>query len=123
MSLLAPGPRPRVRSLVTPACGSSPATCETGEALRLVSKAHVVDALHLLSQGNSVRFNELRSTLRVTASVLSLRLKDLVDAGLVVRVDLGTVPPAVEYKATRAGHELLEALGPLRRWGERHAGR
>lgn len=121
MSRLLPGREPRTPSIVTPACGSAEGRCEVGDALRLVAKAHVLDVLHLLSQGRPLRFNELRDATRVKASVLSTRLKDLVEAGFIERRESNERLLRVEYEATRAGSDLLDAIAPLRAWGARHA--
>lgn len=121
MPLRSPGPAPLTPALVTPACGSAAGRCEVGDALRLVSKAHVLDLLYLLARDRPVRFNELRREIRASANVVSLRLKHLADAGLVVRLERATLPPHVEYLATPAGRELLVAMEPLRVWGARRA--
>lgn len=113
-----PGPAPRERALVTPACGTTPARCEMGDALRLLAKAHVLDTLHLAAHGRPLRFNELRDTLRVTPNVLSIRLKELVDAGLLTRAERDD---AVSYEATLAGRALLVAVAPIRDWAREHA--
>ena len=110
-----------MRSIVTPACGSSPERCEVGDALRLVARAHVLDVLHVLARAPA-RFNALRAETRVNANVLSLRLRDLVEAGLVERRDLGAVPAGVEYEATPRGLALLAAVHPIQEWARVHAG-
>lgn len=120
MALRAPGPAPAERALVTPACGTSAGACEVGDALRLVSKAHVLDLLHLLSGPRPLRFNEIRRMVRANANVVSLRLKDLADAGLARRIERASDPPHVEYVATQAGIDLLASMEPLRAWAARH---
>lgn len=121
MPLRPPGPAPKTASLASPACGVAASPCAVGDALRLLSKAHVIDALHLLAQGRPLRFNELRGAIRVSANVLSMRLADLVEAGFVRRVDHGGLPPRVEYEATAAGRSLLAAAEPLRMWAAAQA--
>lgn len=116
MPLRPPGPAPRAPALASPACGVAASPCAVGDALRLLSKAHVLDALHLAAQGRPLRFNELRAALRVSPNVLSKRLGDLVEAGLVARVDHGGAHARVEYEATPSGAALLRAAEPLRTW-------
>lgn len=122
MALRSPGPQPRVRAVVTPSCGTTSARCEIGDALRLASKAHVLDVLHLLAE-RPARFNELRAATRVNQNVLARRLRDLAAEGLVERRVLGEAPARVEYATTPEGRALLEAIGPLRAWASQRAGR
>jgi DNA-binding HxlR family transcriptional regulator len=61
------------------------------------------------------RFNEFRDTLgRVPPATLTLRLTELVNAGVLERRVLDTRPPAVEYRLTTLGRRfepLIRALG------------
>ena len=61
------------------------------------------------------RFNEFRDALgRVPPTTLTVRLTELVNAGLLERRVLDTRPPAVEYRLTPLGRRfepLLRALG------------
>ena len=67
------------------------------------------------------RFNEFRDALgRVPPSTLTVRLTELVHAGLLERRVLDTRPPAVEYRLTPLGRRfepLLRALGRCARAG------
>jgi DNA-binding HxlR family transcriptional regulator len=74
------------------------------------------DVLH----GNG-RFDHLRDSLGVSEAVLSRRLRSMVDAGLLERVDYHDgVRLRRGYAATQAGAELLPILQQLAIWGERH---
>lgn len=67
------------------------------------------------------RFDALRDSLRISEAVLSRRLRAMVDAGLLTRVDYrdgGRVRQG--YVATDAAAELLPILQQLAIWGERH---
>lgn len=67
------------------------------------------------------RFEQLRDNLRISAAVLSRRLKAMLDAGLLTRVpydDHGR--ERFGYAATEAAAELLPVLQQLALWGERH---
>lgn len=67
------------------------------------------------------RFDTLRDSLRISEAVLSRRLRAMVDAGLLARVDYrdgGRVRQG--YAATDAAAELLPILQQLAIWGERH---
>jgi DNA-binding HxlR family transcriptional regulator len=56
------------------------------------------------SVAGAARFNEFRDTLgTVPPATLTVRLTELVDAGLLERHVLDTRPPAVEYRLTSRG--------------------
>jgi DNA-binding HxlR family transcriptional regulator len=57
------------------------------------------------------RFGELRVDIpRISARVLSARLRELEGKGVVVRRVMPTSPPSVEYELTELGRELLPAI-------------
>ena len=63
-----------------------------------------------LSEG-SRRFSELRRAMpAISAKVLSARLKDLEQRGVLYRAVLATAPPSVEYTLTDLGEELIPAI-------------
>jgi DNA-binding HxlR family transcriptional regulator len=65
----------------------------------------------------SATFSELRRALTpITDSVLSDRLNELVEAGLVIRVVSDGRPPAVSYGLTDAGTAIVPVLEQLAVW-------
>jgi DNA-binding HxlR family transcriptional regulator len=67
----------------------------------------------------STRFNDLRRGLpRMSPSLLSKRLKELTEAG-VVRITPADRNGAVEYKLTRAGEDLRDIVMSMGAWGQR----
>lgn len=67
------------------------------------------------------RFEELREGLGIAEAVLSRRLRDMVQAGLLERVPyLDGRRQRLAYTATAAGADLLPLLQQLAIWGERH---
>jgi|RhiMetStandDraft_4_1073278.scaffolds.fasta_scaffold01009_9 DNA-binding HxlR family transcriptional regulator len=56
----------------------------------------------------------------ISDSVLSERLAELTEAGLVDRNVAEGPPVSVTYTLTEAGRALLPALEQIRRWAERH---
>jgi DNA-binding HxlR family transcriptional regulator len=65
----------------------------------------------------STRFNDIRRGIpRVSRTVLSERLKALIVAGAVVRID---GPHGQEYALTEAGRELASLVAALGAWGQR----
>jgi DNA-binding HxlR family transcriptional regulator len=66
------------------------------------------------------RYGELARNLGVPRPTLSLRLRKLVDAGLLDRVPYSTEPDRHEYRLTRAGRDLFGAVIALMRWGDEY---
>ena len=69
------------------------------------------------------RFGELRTDIpRVSAKVLSTRLKELERKGVVTRHVMPTSPPSVEYALTDLGAELVPAIHAIAKVGARLKG-
>jgi len=90
--------------------------CPIHEGLRSLQGAWTPEILWQLRQGPK-RFGELRRALvRVSAKVLTTRLRELEERGLVQRTVLATSPPSVEYRLTELAHEIqpvLQAIADL----------
>ncbi|HET6555539.1 MAG TPA: helix-turn-helix domain-containing protein [Dyella sp.] len=90
-----------------------PPACPLSEVLGLLRGAWAPNVVWLLS-GEPRRFGELRHDLpRISARVLSARLRELESRGLVTRHVLDTSPPSAEYALTSLGRELLPAINAL----------
>ena len=64
------------------------------------------------------RFSEYRHfAAGISDRMLSLRLRQLEERGLVERIVVPTMPVQITYEPTPSGRELVEALAPLFRWG------
>ena len=61
------------------------------------------------------RYGEFARNLSIPRPTLSARLKTLVDAGVLERVD-----PVPEYVLTHAGRDLFGAVVTLMQWGDRY---
>jgi DNA-binding HxlR family transcriptional regulator len=66
------------------------------------------------------RYGQLARNLKIPRPTLSLRLRKLVDSGLLDRVPYSTDPDRHEYCLTQAGRELFPAVIALMRWGDTH---
>jgi DNA-binding HxlR family transcriptional regulator len=66
------------------------------------------------------RYGQLARNLEIPRPTLSLRLRKLVDAGLLDRVPYSTEPDRHEYRLTQAGRDLFPAVIALMRWGDEH---
>jgi DNA-binding HxlR family transcriptional regulator len=71
--------------------------------------------------GGPLRFADLRRAIpRISDSVLSDRLTELAEAGVVRRVVHEGPPLAVSYELTPCGTALVPALDELASWAEHH---
>jgi DNA-binding HxlR family transcriptional regulator len=68
----------------------------------------------------STRFNELRRGVpRMSPALLSRRLKELEEAGIVARAAMESDPGVFEYHLTEAGSELKPLVEAFGIWGQR----
>ena len=68
------------------------------------------------------RFSELSRTIGgVTQRMLTLQLRELEEAGIVLRTVHAEVPPRVDYELTELGRSLQPVLIALRNWGVEYA--
>jgi len=66
------------------------------------------------------RFDDFQQSLGVARNVLTERLKLLVEAGVLERVEYQRRPTRYEYQLTPKGRELAIPLIALMHWGDRH---
>lgn len=70
-----------------------------------------------LSADGSTRYNELKRKMGgISNTMLVKSLKELEEAGLVVRKEYLEVPVRVEYEVTEATRKLMPILGSLAGW-------
>lgn len=94
--------------------------CPIRRALDVVGDPWVLVILRDVLHGRG-RFDSLHRNLGISEAVLSRRLRGMVGAGLLTRVDYedgGRVRQG--YAATEAAAELLPVLQNLALWGEKH---
>ena len=77
----------------------------------------VVDAL---SAGRWRNGELLRKIDGISQKMLTQTLRSLEDLNLVKRIDMGTVPPHVEYELTEIGKELRKKICSFDRWVEKN---
>ena len=84
-----------------------PEACPVGEALNLLGKSSTLQILHRLYVTSPVRFTKLRESLEVSPKVLTSRLQELGELGIVTRKSYDEIPPRVEYELAVKGRDLL----------------
>lgn len=71
-----------------------------------------------LLMNESLRFGQLqRSVGKISQKVLTANLRDMEEAGLVVRRVYPEVPPRVEYSLTQTGKSLKPVIDAMWDWG------
>lgn len=90
-----------------------PPACPLTECMSLLRGAWAPNVIWYLS-GGARRFGELRHDIpRISARVLSARLRELEAKGVVTRRVLATSPPSAEYALTELGAELIPAIDAI----------
>ncbi len=91
--------------------------CPLEWIMNLISKKWTMLIIAVIGNYATLRFNEiLRLLPGISPKVLSDRLKELEEAGLIERIVYPETPPRVEYKLTEEGIELRRRLMPLIKW-------
>jgi DNA-binding HxlR family transcriptional regulator len=91
------------------------------ELLEICTNSYALEILYqLFCEERPLRFNELEDALGVSPKVLSQRLKEFTEAGLVSRQSYDEIPPRVEYEPTTKAEELDPAFQFLYAWAERY---
>jgi DNA-binding HxlR family transcriptional regulator len=93
--------------------------CSVARALEVLGERWTLlvvrDALGGLS-----RFDEFQQSLGVARNVLADRLRRLVEAGVLQRVQYSQRPERYRYQLTDMGRELAIPIISLMHWGDRH---
>ena len=98
--------------------GSYKQFCPVAMAAEVLCTRWTVVLLRELVAG-STRFNDLRRGVpRMSPALLSKRLKDLEEAGIVARVASRAEPGVLEYHLTPAGRELEGVIMAIGKWGQ-----
>lgn len=93
--------------------------CAVMHALEIIGGKWRLPIIWELSVQESMRYNELKRHLEgITNIMLTRALQGLEEHGLVRRVELGRIPPHVEYSLTESCRELLPALEIINEWGK-----
>lgn len=99
--------------------GAEDCNCYFCSLFGLLGRKWTMHLVGVLTVEGTVRFNELKRRLDgISPRMLSNRLEELEDAGLVERIDHGTIPPKVEYALTDQGEGLDEVYGALLSWAD-----
>src|SRR5262245_36993375 len=96
-----------------------PPVCPLTQCMSLLGGAWTPNVIWHLRAGPR-RFGELRLDIpRISAKVLSTRLRELESKGVVKRRLMATSPPSSEYLLTELGAELVPAIDAIVRVGHK----
>ncbi|WP_343238503.1 helix-turn-helix domain-containing protein [Streptomyces sp. SID13031] len=91
-------------------------SCPLSTTVRHVGEWWTLLILHDAFDGYT-RFDEFQRDLRISSSMLTTRLKTLVDDGLLERTQYQEKPPRYEYVLTELGRSLRPVIVTLAAWG------
>jgi DNA-binding HxlR family transcriptional regulator len=94
-------------------------TCPIARSLARVGEWWSMLILRDANRGLT-RFDEFRKSLDIAPNMLSRRLNELVDAGLLERRRYNERPPRDEYVLTQRGRDFRPVLQALMAWGNCH---
>lgn len=93
--------------------GPPPEPCMLTECMTVIAGAWAPNVIWSLRAGPR-RFSELRADIPpISAKVLSTRLSELEERGVISRHVRPTSPPSTEYELTALGAELIPALDAI----------
>ncbi|QEE48484.1 helix-turn-helix transcriptional regulator [Flavobacterium alkalisoli] len=93
--------------------------CGVTYAMTLLTGRWKINILWMLKIGVNRYGLMKREIAGISEKMLTQRLKELEDDGLIVKKDYKTVPPKVEYSLSEAGEILSPILGQLSDWGDK----
>lgn len=95
----------------------SPEDCAVERALAVVGAKWTLVVLHNLMDGPR-RFSDLQRHIPAASpKMLTMRLRDLEQLGLLTRTIHAEVPPRVEYQLTVQGRSLRPIIASIEKWG------
>ena len=99
-------------------------SCPVETCISLIGSKWRLLILRDLMMHESMRFKELqRSIGGISQKVLTNNLREMEDAGLVIRRVYAEVPPRVEYSLTDIGKSLRPVLSSMYAWGKDYQGK
>jgi len=95
----------------------TPDECAVERALSVVGAKWTLVVLHQLMDGPR-RFSDLQRLIPAASpKMLTVRLRDLEQLGLLTRTIHAEMPPRVEYQLTPQGRSLRPIIASLEKWG------
>lgn len=99
---------------------ASPRECTIADALEIVGDRWSLLVVRELFY-DQLRFSRIARNTGAPRDVLTVRLRKLVEHGVIAREQYSDRPVRYEYRLTAAGRALSPVLLTLKRWGSEHA--
>ena len=94
-----------------------PVDCAVERALAVVGAKWTLVVLHNLMDG-PMRFSDLQRRIPAASpKMLTVRLRELEQLGLLTRTHHAEIPPRVEYQLTAQGRSLRPIIASIEKWG------
>lgn len=94
-----------------------PPGCPMAECMKLLGGTWTPNVIWMLS-GGPRRFGELKRDIpNISPKMLTARLRDLEDKGVIARDVVPSSPPSVEYRLSELGRELIPVINTIVRVG------
>lgn len=91
--------------------------CNADEIWSVLGKAWALLILKKITENESTRFNEIKKAIpQISNTVLSERLRELEEQGLITKKIYAQVPIRVEYSITKQTRDLGKILKQLDSW-------
>jgi DNA-binding HxlR family transcriptional regulator len=95
----------------------APGRCAVERALAVVGAKWTLVVLHYLMDGPK-RFSDLQRHIPAASpKILTVRLRELEQLGLLTRTTHAVMPPRVEYQLTAQGRTLRPIIASIENWG------
>ncbi len=94
--------------------------CPYGRLLEVLGKPHTLAILYSLQIDSPLRFTKIQKSLGLQPKILTARLQELVDFGLLSRKAYNEIPPRVDYELTTRGKDLHKLFDELRVWSDKY---
>jgi len=95
----------------------TPDDCAVERALAVVGAKWTLVVLHYLMDGPK-RFSDLQRRIPAASpKMLTVRLRELEQLGLLTRTIHAEMPPRVEYQLTAQGRSLRPIIASIEKWG------
>lgn len=97
---------------------TQPTLCPRFEkAISLLSQKRTALVIYQLLTGTH-RFSEIQSAIGISGKVLSDRLKDLEEKGIVKREVIPETPVIIEYSLTKKGQSMEPIIRDIEKWSQ-----
>ena len=94
-------------------------SCGVTYAMLLIKGRWTVNVLWRIYNGDN-RYGLIKSEIEgISEKMLTQRLRDLEEMGLLIRENFNEIPPRVQYKLSESGEAFIPVILALSEWGDK----